>query len=40
MEQPTAVQMAATGGRIGKQEGGIMETEVSEVPGYTAPAGY
>ena len=30
MEQPTAVQMAATGGRIGKQEGGIMETEVSE----------
>ena len=30
MEQPAAVQMAATGGRIGKQEGGIMETEVSE----------
>ena len=30
MEQPEAVQMAATGGRIGKQEGGIMETEVSE----------
>ena len=30
MEQPEAVQMAANGGRIGKQEGGIMETEVSE----------
>jgi len=30
MEQPQAVQMAANGGRIGKQEGGIMETEVSE----------
>ncbi len=27
MEQPEAVAMAATGGRIGKQEGGIMETE-------------
>jgi hypothetical protein len=29
MEQPTA--MAATGGRIGKQEGGIMEAEASEM---------
>jgi len=27
MEQPQAVAMAANGGRIGKQEGGIMETE-------------
>ena len=30
MEQPQPVMMAANGGRIGKQEGGIMETEVSE----------
>ena len=30
MEQPQPVMMAADGGRIGKQEGGIMETEVSE----------
>ena len=30
MEQPQAVAMAANGGRIGKQEGGVMETEVSE----------
>jgi len=31
MEQPEAVQMAANGGRIGKQEGGIMEAEASEM---------
>jgi len=31
MEQPEAVQMAAKGGRIGKQEGGIMEAEASEM---------
>jgi len=31
MEQPEAVQMAAYGGRIGKQEGGIMEAEASEM---------
>ena len=32
MEQPEAVQMAANGGRIGKQEGGIMATdEASEM---------
>ena len=30
MEQPQPVMMAANGGRIGKQEGGIMETEVAE----------
>jgi len=30
MEQPQPVMMAANGGRIGKQEGGVMETEVSE----------
>jgi len=31
MEQPEAVAMAADGGRIGKQEGGIMEAEASEM---------
>jgi len=31
MEQPEAVQMAAKGGRIGKEEGGIMEAEASEM---------
>jgi len=31
MEQPQAVAMAANGGRIGKQEGGIMETEAAEM---------
>lgn len=31
MEQPEAVAMAANGGRIGKQEGGIMEAEASEM---------
>jgi len=31
MEQPEAVQMAANGGRIGKQEGGIMDAEASEM---------
>ena len=31
MEQPEAVQMAANGGRMGKQEGGIMDAEASEM---------
>ena len=31
MEQPEAVQMAANGGRIGKQEGGIMATDEAEM---------
>ena len=31
MEQPQPVAMAANGGRIGKQEGGIMEAEESEM---------
>jgi hypothetical protein len=31
MEQPEPVAMAANGGRIGKQEGGIMDTEASEM---------
>jgi hypothetical protein len=31
MEQPEPVMMAANGGRIGKQEGGIMEAEASEM---------